>query len=117
MIELDKRRTALLIADFYADMMGKLPHAVSRDCISRTQALRQAARDAGLHQRRLFLLLAEIAEAEGAVPGAGRAELRLAAEADPDSAWHCDSCQAVFPVWHGACPTCTTPGSLRWKVG
>ncbi len=48
MIELDKRRTALLIADFYADMMGTLPHAVSRDCISRTQALRQAARDAGL---------------------------------------------------------------------
>ena len=77
----------------------------------------EAARDAGLHQRRLFLLLAEIAEAEGAVPGAGRAALRLAAEADPDSAWHCDSCQAVFPVWHGACPTCTTPGSLRWKVG
>jgi hypothetical protein len=40
MIDLDKRRTALLIADFYADMMGTLPHAVSRDCISRTRLLR-----------------------------------------------------------------------------
>ena len=77
----------------------------------------EAARDAGLHQRRLFLLLAEIAEAEGADPAAGRSELRLAAEADPDSAWQCESCQASFPIWHVACPSCATPGSLRWKVG
>src|SRR5262245_41994282 len=47
-ITLDKRRTALLIADFYAEQMGKLPHAVGRQCLEKTLALRQAARAAGL---------------------------------------------------------------------
>ena len=47
-ITLDKSTTALLIADFYADMMTSLPHAVDRDVVARTQALQQAARDAGL---------------------------------------------------------------------
>jgi len=43
-----KHHTALLIADFYAEQMGKLPHAVSRKCLEKTLALRQAARSAGL---------------------------------------------------------------------
>ena len=76
----------------------------------------EAAQAAGLHQRRLFLLLAEIADAEAHDPGAGRAALRQAADADPNTAWRCESCQATFPTWHGACPACTTPGSLRWKA-
>jgi nicotinamidase-related amidase len=45
-LKLDQRRTALLIADFYAEMMGTLPHAVSRNCIEKTQALQQQARRA-----------------------------------------------------------------------
>lgn len=77
----------------------------------------ETARAAGLHQRRLFLLLAEIAEAEAHDPSAGRTALRLAANADPDSAWRCESCHAAFPIWHGACPNCATPGALRWTVG
>ena len=47
-ITLDRQRTALLIADFYADQMSKLPHAVNRKCVEKTLALRQAARAAGL---------------------------------------------------------------------
>lgn len=47
-LTLVKNRTALLIADFYADQMGNLPHAVSRHCLEKTLALRQAARAAGL---------------------------------------------------------------------
>ena len=47
-ITLDKSTTALLIADFYADMMTSLPHAVDRGVVAKTQALQQAARDAGL---------------------------------------------------------------------
>ena len=46
-ITLDKSTTALLIADFYADMMTSLPHAVDRGVVARTQAVQQAARDAG----------------------------------------------------------------------
>ena len=47
-ITLDKSTTALLIADFYADMMTSLPHAVDRGVVAKTQALQQASRDAGL---------------------------------------------------------------------
>ncbi len=45
---LDKSRTALLIADFYAEAMGTIPHAVERKVVEKTQALQQAARDAGI---------------------------------------------------------------------
>ena len=47
-ITLDKPTTALLIADFYRDMMTTLPHAVDRGVVEKTQALQQAARAAGL---------------------------------------------------------------------
>jgi nicotinamidase-related amidase len=47
-ITLYKNHTALLIADFYADQMSKLPHAVNRKCVEKTLALRQAARTAGV---------------------------------------------------------------------
>lgn len=44
----DHRKTALLIADFYGDIMGTLLHATDRDVISNTMILQRAARDAGL---------------------------------------------------------------------
>ena len=45
---LNKSTTALLIADFYADMMSSIPHAVERGVVEKTRALQQAARDAGI---------------------------------------------------------------------
>ena len=47
-ITLDKASTALLIADFYAEMMSTVPHAVERGVVEKTRTLQQAARDAGL---------------------------------------------------------------------
>ena len=47
-IDLDKERTALLIADFYEAMMTTIPHAVDRDVVGRTVELQRAARDAGV---------------------------------------------------------------------
>ncbi|MFQ6029247.1 MAG: cysteine hydrolase family protein [Dehalococcoidia bacterium] len=47
-INLDKAHTTLLIADFYAEMMNTLPHAVDRQVVAKTQAVQQAARQAGL---------------------------------------------------------------------
>jgi nicotinamidase-related amidase len=47
-IILDKPNTALLIADFYRDMMTTLPHAIDRRVITKTQTLQQAARDAAI---------------------------------------------------------------------
>jgi len=97
-------RLLLARTDLEAGLVGEAKHQA------------EAAQAAGLHQRRLFLLLAEIAEAEGHDPGAGRTALRLAADADPDSAWRCESCHGAFPSWHPACPSCSAPGSLRWKM-
>ena len=42
----DKPKTALLIADFYREMMSTLPHAIDREVIPKTQSLQQAAREA-----------------------------------------------------------------------
>ena len=47
-ITLEKSKTALLIADFYGDMLTTLPHAVDRRVVEKTQALQQAARSAGI---------------------------------------------------------------------
>ena len=47
-IDLDKNATALLIADFYAEMMGSLPHAVDRKVVDKTRDLQRAARNAGI---------------------------------------------------------------------
>jgi nicotinamidase-related amidase len=44
----DTRKTALLIADFYRDMMNTLPHAIERGVIASTQSVQQVARDARL---------------------------------------------------------------------
>ena len=45
---INRDTTALLIADFYADAMGALPHAVGRGVVQRTVELQAAARAAGL---------------------------------------------------------------------
>ena len=47
-ITLNNSTTALLIADFYAEMMNTIPHAVDRRVVAKTQALQQAARNAGI---------------------------------------------------------------------
>ena len=44
----NRATTALLIADFYADAMDTLPHAVERGVVPRAVALQTAARAAGL---------------------------------------------------------------------
>ena len=41
-------KTALFIGDFYADMMGTLPHATDRNVVPNTVIVQRAARDAGL---------------------------------------------------------------------
>ena len=47
-LSLDRNTTALLIADFYAEMMDTLAHAVDRKVVEKTRILQQAARDASL---------------------------------------------------------------------
>ena len=47
-IHLDKPRTALLVADYYAEFMGSLPHSTGHDCIGRSVALLDQARRSGI---------------------------------------------------------------------
>jgi HemY protein len=81
----------------------------------------EAARDGGLNQRRLWLLLARIEEEEHGETEEGRLAqreaLRHAATADPDPAWHCTACHASQSIWHPACPACGAAGTLRWGPG
>ncbi len=78
----------------------------------------ETAVHAGLNQRRLWLLLAEIEEAEGGDTEAGRLAqrnaLRRAATADPDPTWRCGACHTAHATWHPSCPDCFAVGSLRW---
>ena len=103
-------------------------HAESRLLLARTaleagltgEARRHAdaAVAAGLNQRRLWLLFAEIEEAEGgdteAARLAQRDALHRAATADPDPTWRCEACHTAHASWHPSCPDCFTVGSLRW---
>jgi HemY protein len=78
----------------------------------------EAAGSAGLHERRLFLLRADIEEATHGDTAEGRTIqrdlLRQAAEAEPDPTWSCTTCGSTQPTWSPTCPTCHTPASLRW---
>jgi HemY protein len=105
-------------------------HAESRLLLARTaleagltgEARRhaEAAVSAGVNQRRLWLLLAEIEEVEGGDTEEGRLAqrdaLRHAATADPDPQWRCSACHTAHASWHPSCPHCFTVGSLRWNT-
>lgn len=103
-------------------------HAESRLLLARTaldagltgEARHQAeaAREAGVNERRLWLLLAEIEEAEGGSTEAGRRAqrdaLRRAAVADADPSWVCGTCHTPHAVWQPACRSCLAVGTVRW---
>jgi HemY protein len=81
----------------------------------------EAARAAGLNQRRLWVLLADIAEAEGGDTEAGRLAqrdaLRHATTADTDPTWRCTACETPSAAWQPVCPACGKTGTLRWRQG
>jgi HemY protein len=72
----------------------------------------------GVHQRRVYLLLAEIEEQDRGDTEAGRLAqrdaLRRAATAEPDPHWECTNCHASHAVWHAKCPTCASLGTIQW---
>lgn len=78
----------------------------------------ETAQAEGTHQRRLWLLLAEIEELERGDTEVGRqaqrAALRQAAAADPDPRWQCTRCHTDQTAWHPRCPVCAGVGTIRW---
>jgi HemY protein len=79
-----------------------------------------AARKAGMDQRRMWLMVAELEEDDRGETEAGRLAqrdaLRRAASAQPDPVWRCVSCHTAQTEWRAACPVCQTPGGLRWST-
>jgi HemY protein len=77
-----------------------------------------AARATGLNQRRLWLLLADIAEAESGDTEAGRLAqrdaLRHSTLAEQDPIWRCSACGTSSTGWQPVCPACGKIGTLRW---
>jgi len=47
-ITFERNHTAVLIADFYGEMMDTLPHATGRGVVQKAAAIQAAARDAGV---------------------------------------------------------------------
>lgn len=78
----------------------------------------ERARAGGLEDRRLHVLLAELAEREFAGSERARSEAeahwRDAATAPAEPEWSCTVCAASQPEWTPACTSCGTVGSLRW---
>jgi HemY protein len=77
-----------------------------------------AAERAGLKQRRLYTLMADIAEAEGSDDthrAEAREALKRATGAEADPSWHCGACGTSLGAWHPACPNCHAVGRIRWN--
>jgi HemY protein len=87
--------------------------ALAGGAVAEARREAETAQGAGLNQRRLFLLRAEIEEMEGHAEAASAA-LRQAAGAEPDPVWRCTHCHMPSASWQAACPVCLTPGGLAW---
>jgi HemY protein len=73
----------------------------------------EAVREAGISQRRVWSLLADIDEALGNETGA-RDALRRVSPADPDPDWYCENCGAPASGWVPVCATCNEVGRIAW---
>ena len=79
----------------------------------------EAAEHAGLRQRRLYLLLADIAEAAGsdeAHLAQYREAMKRASSAEADPAWVCGACGTTHAAWQPGCPACHTAGRIYWRT-
>jgi HemY protein len=96
-------------------VMGRLALEAGELMEARRHA--EAARHA-VNQSRIWMLLADIEEAEGGDTEAGRLAqreaLRHAATAGSDPAWRCGACGTAHAAWLPVCPTCGTAGRIAW---
>jgi HemY protein len=90
--------------------------ALDAELLGEARRHAEAATQSG--QRRAWVLLADIAEAQGpdneAARQAQRDALRHAATAGPDPIWRCEHCGSPQQAWAPVCPHCFTPGRIAW---
>ena len=75
----------------------------------------ETARGAGLRDRRLWMLLADLAEAEGNGEGSQEA-LRHITTAAPGPSWRCLNCGTHHQGWMAVCDACGVPGRVKWTA-
>ena len=76
----------------------------------------ETARKAGLTDRRLSVLLSDIAETDGDANGAQEA-LRQLPGASAAPGWRCLACGTAHQAWHPVCEACSTTGRIAWVAG
>jgi HemY protein len=99
-------------------LMARL--ALDAGDVSEAHGLAEAARNAGLNQRRLYRLFGEIDAADKSdvsVPMTRSDALRLATSAEVDPGWRCEVCATPQAGWMAVCPVCQTAGRITWSAG
>ena len=96
-------------------------HLLKAGCALAAGMLAEARRhaEAAQHmanQRRVWVLLADIAEREQPDGETSRAAFRQAGLADPDPAWRCDACGTAQVKWLPTCPACQQSGRIDWRI-
>lgn len=67
--------------------------------------------------RRIFMLMGQIARAQGLGEADAQRWLARAAHAAPNPAWHCRACHNQTPDWRLSCPACGEFDAIRWSAG
>ena len=94
--------------------------AIAAGLTGRARGALEALVQSGAADRRAYLLLAELEEAEhGETPEARAAQgrwLREAAGAAPEPRWRCGNCGTEHAAWAPVCTACDTVGRIAWAA-
>jgi len=94
--------------------------ALEAGLTGRARSALEALVQSGQADRRAFLLLSELEEAEhGETPEARAAQarwLREAAVAVPEPRWRCAHCGTDYDSWAPVCRVCDTVGQIAWTA-
>ena len=90
---------------------------LERGNLPQAQREAEAAQAVGMDQRRVWRLLAAIADRRGDGDAAAEA-FRRSADAEPDPQWRCGNCGTVHDEWRPRCDACGAVGQIAWgKAG
>jgi HemY protein len=97
-------------------LIGRL--AVAAGLTGRARQELEALTASGLADRRAYLALSDLEEAEGGDTPDSRAAqakwLRMAATAAPEPRWRCSACGTDHAAWNPVCPNCQSVGTIGW---
>lgn len=97
-------------------LVGRL--AVDAGLTGRARQELDALVASGAADRRAYIALSDLEEAEGGDTPESRAAqakwLRLAATAAPEPRWRCASCGTDQAGWQAVCPNCASVGTIAW---